>query len=179
MKGLNRIHDVSEERSMLRRKVLSILLALGFGGALLLSIMLVVFGSFFASALADWLGAPELDNLVGWLFWPASLFLVALAVALLYWLGPCLSRPFRWVTPGASVFAAGWLIASAVFGVYISNVGDFNRTYGTLAAFILALVWIYWSCLLALAGAQLNALLEKSDAGRAPAREPGGTRAQS
>jgi membrane protein len=114
------------------------------------------------------------------MLWPLSLCLVVLAVALLYWVAPCREQPFRWVIPGALAFAVGWVAASVAFSLYVSNFGSYNRTYGSLSAVIILLVWLYWSCLLLLLGGQLNAVLERKErqGSSGPRRRPGGSKAQ-
>ena len=68
----------------------------------------------------------ELQDLLGVLAWPLSVLLVVAAVALLYWLGPAGETEFKWVTPGAAVFAVGWLLASFGFALYVANIGSYN-----------------------------------------------------
>ena len=63
------------------------------------------------------------------LAWPLAVALLALAAAVLYWLGPDRGQPFRWVTPGAILFALGWVGASIVASLYLENAARFNRTY--------------------------------------------------
>src|SRR5436309_3550388 len=98
--------------------------------------------------------------------WPAALLVVALAAAILYWKGPDRDEPFRWVTPGAVLFAAGWVAASIAASIYLSQAEPANRTYGLIAAVIAAIVWLYWSNLLFLAGAVLNARVEDARTSR-------------
>ena len=65
--------------------------------------------------------------------------------------------------------------------VYIANFGSFNRTYGTILAFIFLLVWLYWSDLLLLVGEQINLLLERQEGHEEEPKSVsprGGTKAQ-
>jgi membrane protein len=161
IKGLNRIYDRKETRGMLPRKLLSIGLAIVFSSLLLASVILVGTGELIASTTSDELGAGgAVESIIAVLAWPLAILLVVIAVALLYWLGPAGDKQFRWVTPGAAIFALGWLVASAVFALYISNFSTYNATYGSLGAVIILLVWFHWSNFLLLMGAQVNALIE-------------------
>jgi membrane protein len=161
MKGLNRIFKAEERRGMVRRRLIAMGLALGLGALVVGATMLVVFRGALAEVFQEATGsraAAEFTAAV--LSWPLALIIFTLAAAVLYWLGPDRDQPFRWVTPGAIVFAIGWVVASIIASVYLANAGSFNRTYGLIVAVIAAIVWLYWSNLLFLAGAVLNAQVE-------------------
>jgi membrane protein len=161
MKALNRISKLEEKRGMIKRRLLAMALALGLGALLISATLLIIFRGAFADALQEATGsraAAEFTAAV--LSWPLALMIFALAAAVLYWLGPDRDQPFRWVTPGAVLFAIGWALASIIISVYLTNAGSFNRTYGLIVAVLAAIVWLYWSNLLFLAGAVLNARVE-------------------
>ena len=166
MKGLNRIFRVEELRGMVRRRLLAMSLAVGLGAILIGATMLIMFPGAFADALQDTTGSRVVAEFaVAVLAWPLAIALLALAAAVLYWLGPDRDQPVRWVTPGAVLFALGWVVASIVVSLYLENAGPFNRTYGLITAIITAIVWLYWSNLLLLAGAVLNVEVENVKTG--------------
>jgi membrane protein len=161
MKGLNRISKAEERRGMVRRRLLAMSLALGLGALLIGATTLIVFRGAFADALHDATGLRVISELaVAVLAWPLALALLALVAAILYWLGPDRDQSFRWVTPGAVLFALGWVVASIIASLYLQNAGPVNRTYGLITAVIATIVWLYWSNLLFLAGAVLNVQVE-------------------
>ncbi|MDX6741691.1 YihY/virulence factor BrkB family protein [Actinocorallia sp. A-T 12471] len=96
--------------------------------------------------------------------WPVLVVGVSLMIALLYWAAPNAKQGFRWVTPGGILATVLWLAASAGFGVYVANFGSYNKTYGSLAAVIVFLVWLWITNLAILLGAELNAELERGRA---------------
>jgi membrane protein len=60
-----------------------------------------------------------------------------------------------------SLFATTvWLLASAAFSLYVSNFAHYDRTYGSLGAVIILLLWLYISFYIVLLGAEINAELE-------------------
>jgi len=68
-----------------------------------------------------------------------------------------------------------WIVASAVFGVYVANFGSYNKTYGSLGAIVIFLVWLWLTNLAILFGAELNAEIERGrqiEAGQPEKREP-------
>jgi membrane protein len=94
--------------------------------------------------------------------WPMMLFLVITLFAILYYAAPNVQlHRFRWLTPGGVLAVVVWLIASAAFAFYVANFGSYNKTYGTLGAIIILLVWLWISNLSILVGAEFNAELER------------------
>jgi len=162
MKALNRAYDVQEDRGFVRRKLVALGLTLLFGGLMLGAAMLVATGGLIAGGLGEALGWEEqVVRLWNWLTLPAALLLVTVAVALLYWLAPNTGHQFRWITPGAALFTVGWVIASLAFAYYVANFASYNRTYGSIGAVIILLVWLYWTNFLLLVGGELNAVLAR------------------
>ena len=95
--------------------------------------------------------------------WPVMAFVFLLMIAVLYYASPNVKlRGFRWVTPGSLVAIVAWIVASALFALYVSNFGSYDKTYGTLGGLIALLVWFWISNLAILFGHQLNAERERS-----------------
>jgi membrane protein len=83
-------------------------------------------------------------------------------VAGLYYVAPNVRQPrFRWVSPGGVVAVLAWILASAGFGLYVSNFGSYGKTYGALGSVITLLVWMWISNLALLFGAELDSELER------------------
>jgi membrane protein len=108
--------------------------------------------------------------------WPVLVILVSLLFAILYWAGPNARHGgFRWITPGSLLAVLLWLVASAGFALYVANFGSYNKTYGSLAAVIVFLVWMWISNLAILLGAEFDAELQRGRAivaGHQPNDEP-------
>jgi membrane protein len=82
-------------------------------------------------------------------------------IAVLYKAGPNRDDPeWRWVSVGSIVAMTLWLVASVLFRVYVANFASYNETYGSLAAVVILLFWLYITCFVVLLGAEINAELE-------------------
>ncbi len=93
--------------------------------------------------------------------WPVVLFLVVLGLGGLYKLAPNRSRHMtRWVSPGAVLAAAAWVLATFGLSFGVNNFGDFGATYGTLAGLVVLMLWFFLSGLIVLVGAEVNSELE-------------------
>jgi membrane protein len=108
--------------------------------------------------------------------WPLLIIVVSFMFSILYYASPNVRQPgFRWVTPGGIFAVVTWIVASAVFGVYIANFGSYNKTYGSLGAIVIFLVWLWLTNLAILFGAELNAEIERGrqiEAGQPEEQEP-------
>ena len=94
--------------------------------------------------------------------WPVLLGLAALVVAILYYATPNVKQPkFRWISVGAAVAIITWVLASALFGLYVSLFSNYNKAYGSLAGVIIFLLWLWITNLALLFGAELNAEIER------------------
>ena len=68
---------------------------------------------------------------------------------------------FRWVSLGALLAIVTWAAASVLFGLYVANFSNYNKTYGTFAGVIIFLLWLWITNLALLFGAELDAELER------------------
>lgn len=166
MKAVNRAYDCNEARPFARRYGLSVGLTLLAGTFILVAFSVLVIGQFAIEGLVDRAGFGNAGRwLVSLARWPIALALLMGAMAFVYWAAPNLALPFRWVSPGAVVFAIVWLLATFGLGIYVANFGSYNATYGTLGGVIVLLLWFYITSYLMLVGAELNALLYRRERG--------------
>ena len=162
-RALNLVFDADNGRSFLRRKATDI--ASTF--VLMVLILLTLTLTFVGGALADQIfGAFGLGSTAAsaWriLRWPAALAVALLVFSFIYYVTPDVKqRSFRWVTPGAVVAVAVWLLASAAFSFYLSRFAGINATYGSFAAAIILIVWLWLTNVALLFGAELNAEIER------------------
>jgi membrane protein len=108
--------------------------------------------------------------------WPVIVLIVITMLGVLYYGAPNVRQPgFRWITPGGLVGVSVWILASAGFALYVANFGSYNKTYGSLGAVVIFLVWLWLTNIAILFGAELNAEAERGrqiEAGQPPDREP-------
>jgi membrane protein len=108
--------------------------------------------------------------------WPVIVILISLLFAMLYWAAPNAKHGgFKWVTPGSLLAVLIWIAVSALFAVYVANFSSYNKTYGSLAAIIVFLVWLWITNLAILIGAEFDAEMQRERAivaGHAPDDEP-------
>ncbi|MEA2459551.1 MAG: rane protein [Thermoleophilaceae bacterium] len=163
MRACNAIYEVKEGRPFWKLRPLQV--AITLTGVLLLSLVsiAVVVSGPIAKAVGSALGLGDTAVTVwGIAKWPVMLVVVMGMIAGLYYVAPNVRQPkLRWVSPGGVVAVLAWVAASAGFGIYVSNFGSYNKTYGTLGGVITFLVWMWISNLALLFGAELDSELER------------------
>jgi membrane protein len=158
--ALNRAYDVQETRPFWKVRGIAILMTLGLSVLILIGVLLLVLGPQIGEAIANVFGLERTFLLVWEVArWPVALFFMMFTVALLYYFAPDVDQPFRWITPGGLIGVVLWVLASVGFNFYVSNFGSYNKTYGSIGAVIVLLLYLYISSLTILFGATLNATL--------------------
>jgi len=160
--ALNVAYDEVEKRSFFKLLMVSMTFTLGAVIFMILVLNVVIGVPLLLNYLPlGPLGSVLLSILPGILLLAVATF----GIALLYRFGPSRTpAQWRWVTPGSVATAFVWLIGSALFSWYLANWGDYSGTYGSLGAAIGAMMWIYVSLWIVLAGAELNAEIEHQTA---------------
>jgi membrane protein len=169
MKASNAIYDVPEGRPVWKTLPIRIGLTLLTGVLLTVSALMVVFTGKLADQLGHGLGIGS-AAVTGWNIakWPVLVVIISLLFALLYWASPNVKHGgFRWVSPGGLLAVVIWLLASGAFAFYVANFSSYNKTYGSLAAVIVFLIWLWISNIAILLGAEFDAELQRSRAIRA------------
>ncbi|MEA2481091.1 MAG: rane protein, partial [Thermoleophilaceae bacterium] len=108
---------------------------------------------------------------------PVILAVVSFMIAFLYWAAPNVKQPgFKFISPGGVVALVIWILASALFALYLATFASYSKTYGPLGGVVAFLVWVWITNLAILFGAEFNAELQRSqqrEAGQsAPLDEP-------
>lgn len=157
--ALSIVHDEREERSFIKLNALSLLAT-----TLLVVGMVVLIG--LIAVLPAVLGAIGLGSTARMVVqisrWPLAILLVLAALAMLYRLGPDRDQPkWKWVTPGSIVATVLWVLASVGLSIYVSSFASINKTYGSVGAVVVLMLWLLVSAYAVLIGAELNAELER------------------
>jgi membrane protein len=162
-RAMNSIYEVKEGRPFWKLRPVQVVITLV--AVLLISLVLiaVVVSGPIAEAVGGALGLGDTAVSVwGIAKWPVLLVVLMGLVAGFYYVAPNVRQPrLRWVSPGGIVAVLTWILASAGFGLYVSNFGSYGKTYGALGSVITFLVWMWISNLALLFGGELDSELER------------------
>lgn len=161
LKGLNRAYKVDETRSFIYTRILSVIMVFVNTFMLFLSINLIVFGKLIVNFLTHYVGISHAFGLtLLTLRWPVSFILLYAMAFINYYILPDLkgeeSLKRKSALPGTLFFCVFWLVGSWAFSIYINNFHTYNKVYGTIGAFAVLMVWLYYSSFLLLIGAEIN-----------------------
>lgn len=171
MKAMNKLYEVKEGRPFWKVRLTAIALVITLSLLILLALALLMFGAKIGNLIAArFYFGPFFGIAWNLMLIPVILFLLALAVAIVYVFTPDVEQKWKWITPG-SVFAIPcWILVSLAFSFYINNFSSYDKTYGSLGAVIILLLWLYISGFVILVGAVVNAVIEHSSK---EGKEPG------
>jgi len=151
-------------RSFLHGRLVSLMMMIGVGGLLVLSAVATAALAFIHSEANSFSTGLATGNLMMsgavWrvVFGIVGLMLTISLFALVYKVMPNTPVTVREALPGALIAGVSWELAKYVFSWFLAEV-PYEGLYGSLAAVLAALTWIYISNLLMLFGAQMTALL--------------------
>lgn len=158
MEALNVAYDVREQRPFWKTRPLAIGLTFLIGILLVIALALMLVGPNFGGWLAAKVGLGyAFATLWPYLRWSIAIGFTVLSIELIYFLAPNVRQSFRKTLPGAAIAVGCWIVLSWALGVYFQHFAKLNKTYGTLAAAIALMVWLYWSAFAVILGAEINA----------------------
>jgi len=157
MRALNRVHDVQEDRSALRRALVSVALAVAVGACLVGAILLLIVAPRANGAL---------HVLLSILRWVVAPLMLVLAVGLLVRFAPAQKPEARWASAGSLLVIVSWIVATILFKLWVTYVADFKTAIGTLTCLLLLTTYFFVSSAIFLVGAELDELLRKETRGR-------------
>src|SRR3954466_9267734 len=163
MRASNAIYETPEGRPVWKLRPLQVLVTLVMTLLFALVLVAIVVSGPLAEAIGDKIGLGHTAVTVwGIAKWPVLAFVVSLMLATLYYAAPNAKLPkFQWISPGAVVALAVWIIASVGFFFYANHFDSYNKAYGTLGGAITLLIWLWLSNVALLFGQELNAEVER------------------
>lgn len=161
LKGLNRAYKVEETRNFVYTRILSLLMVFVDTMVLFLTINLIVFGKVIISFLITHFHMSKvLAIILLTLRWPVAFAALYLMAFLSYYILPDLRGNERFkrksAIPGTFFFTIFWLAGSWGFSIYVNNLKTYNMVYGTIGAFAVLMVWLYYTSVLILIGGEIN-----------------------
>lgn len=161
LKGLNRAYKVTETRNLVYTRVLSFIMMLVDVLVTFLAINLIIFGRTIVNFMMNHFNMSDMEAIT-WLIlrWPIAFAALFLMAFLSYYILPDLKGNEKFkrksAIPGTWFFTTFWLVGSWGFSVYVNNLKTYNMVYGTIGAFAVLMVWLYYTSVLILIGGEIN-----------------------
>jgi len=176
MDALNRCYHVKDSRPWWTQRLMAIALTIAISVLTIAALAIVLYGGNIVNFVGSHVGLSSV-SVIAWRIvqWPIALFFVVLSFALLYYWSPDTEQQWLWITPGSVVGVVTWIGASLLFRVYLHFFNSYSKTYGSLGAVIILLLWLYISGMAVLLGGEINSEIENAAAkrGHPEAKEAG------
>ncbi len=161
LKGLNRAYKVEETRNFVYTRALALLMVFVDTMVLFLTINLIIFGKVIINFLVTHFHMSKVVAItLLTLRWPIAFAALFLMAFLSYYILPDLRGNERYkrksAIPGTFFFTTFWLVGSWGFSIYVNNLRTYNMVYGTIGAFAVLMVWLYYTSVLMLIGGEIN-----------------------
>ncbi|HBG3187835.1 TPA: YihY/virulence factor BrkB family protein [Staphylococcus aureus] len=162
MNSFNVAYDVEDSRNGIVLKLLSVVFTVVMGVVFVVALALPTLGSVISHFLFGPLG---FDKQVKWIFnlirIVLPIIIIFIVFIVLYSVAPNVKTKLKSVLPGAVFTSIIWLAGSFGFGWYISNFGNYSKTYGSIAGIIILLLWLYITSFIIIVGAEINAIIHQ------------------
>lgn len=158
--GLNSVYKTTEKRGYVQLRATAVFYTVGFIAALVVVLLLMVFGNMILNLLMTYIPAlGSLANAVRVIRWLVSFGFLMIFFMFLYTVIPERKTKFRNELPGAVVSAVGWVGFSALYSLYMDMFASRSNIYGSLAAIVFFLLWLYICMIILFVGAEINDIL--------------------
>jgi membrane protein len=160
IKGLNKAYGVSESRSFIKVRIISILCTLGMAIIILIMLFLLILGSIIWNYTAHKLGSSNEFSAI----WTAIRYFTFIATAIfifivLYRYAPCKRLAWLKVLPGSLFATLSLILVSLAFAYYVNNFANYSVIYGSIGAIIVLLTWLFLIAIIVILGGEINASL--------------------
>ena len=160
MRGLDVAYHVKENRSFIRKLIMSIFFAIILLLMISLSMIVLVAGGKIIELIIyvfpEYEGFEFMTNILRFALPVIPMLFV---LTLLFMFVPNQKVKFREAIPGALFRLVAWMVVSAIFSLYVSTMGNYSVLYGSLGAIIVLMLWFYLIGIIFVMGGELNALL--------------------
>ncbi|MFD1257748.1 YihY/virulence factor BrkB family protein [Mucilaginibacter terrae] len=164
MQAFNKSSLIVENRTWLKRRLISIGLTIVISFSLFLAITILIAGQ----ALLNFLKSHVFEKWAFWLWliaatkWIVVILIFFVVVSLLYRYGPAHKNRWKFSSPGSILATALAVLTSLGFSYYINNFSSYNKVYGSIGTLLVMMIWLYLNSLIILIGFELNASVDLS-----------------
>jgi len=171
MKGLNRAYGLTETRSFIHTRILSVVMLFINAFLLFICTNLIVFGKVIIEFIIVFLNIHSIavpQEIINWVLvtrWPVSFIALYIMTFINYYFLPCITKQNKYrrrsILAGTLFFSVFWLLGSWLFSVYLDNLNTYNKVYGTIGAVAILMVWLYYTSIVLLIGGEMNSQVYK------------------
>ena len=164
MWALNIAYEREEGRGFVKRRLIALWMVVFALIGFMLSFGVLILGPHLSTWIGDAAHARTPVKIAWYIAeWPLLVVGLLLVFAALMYYGPNVEHPrWKFLSFGAIFALVVWLVASGAFAFYASHFSSYNKTWGSLAAVVVMLTWLWLSSVALLLGAEINSEAERS-----------------
>lgn len=156
--GINIAYNEEDNRNIIKKNAITLVFTLGVIFIGLISLLIVIFFPIFIGKIGF---SETAESVIGWSRWLVLGFILVFMLSMLYKIAPHRDNPeFKWVSWGAIIGAVLCVVGSVLFSWYVNNFGSYSDLYGSLAAVVILLLWLFLTAFIVLLGAEINSEME-------------------
>lgn len=160
--SLNVSYGVQETRNFVEMRVIGMIYTIMLTLAIVVALALPPMGMRFFEFLGRYVDLTFINiDLIQWSRWVFVIVFLSLIVSSIYYFMPNVKMRYREVLPGTAFAIASWMLISIGFSYFINNFGRFSIVYGSLAAMIIFMIWLYLTGTILMAGGEINYVLRE------------------
>jgi len=157
--ALNRAYGIENSRGFIKKRILSMAYTLLVAFSIVLALTIPNIGMDLILRISKYIGLTDFFiTLWYYLKWVFIILILFLVIGSLYYVAPNKKLIFYEVVPGTIFAIFGWIVISLGFSYFVNNFRNYAIIYGSLAAVIVLMVWLYLSGLILVIGGEINSV---------------------
>lgn len=156
--GFNATYHLTDKRTFLQLRVLSMILTFVLALLLILTIVFLIFSQGFMDNLVkeNYLHQYAADIII-YGKWALLVLVLFIGISILYYYGPADKKGWRFLSLGSLIATLLSVCTSVAFSYYVNNFAQYNKLYGSIGTLLVILLWMYFNSIILLLGFELNA----------------------
>lgn len=157
IKSINKAYNLKENRSFIKRSIISMLGILALASIIILVLTMLVFGNVINHYIKNTNQLYRIVFILWYIFRYAFIFIIMIFIFVsIYRLAPAKKLTWKEVIPGAVFSTIGWVLVSFGFSYYIDNFNNYSRFYGSLGAVFILMTWLFLISMIFILGVEIN-----------------------
>ena len=155
--AFNASYHINESRSLIKQRVLSLMITMILSILVFISIILIIFNQSITHYIIEHgLIKVNIQNIILIGQWIIMITMLFFGISIVFYLAPAIKSKWKIISAG-SIFSTVFIIMTSVlFSYYVDNFSQYNKIYGSIGTLIIILLWIYFNCITLLIGFELN-----------------------
>ncbi len=155
----NSLYDIKNS-SYLRRRIKALFLILLLIVLFIFMISFLTYGNQLFTYILKSVSYGPVNEVLYYFFafikWPIAMFIIYLAMKLIYVLSPDGKIYSSTTSTGALFSTIGFTVATAIFSFYVNNFSTYDIYYGSIATIVTLMIWIYILSFILVIGIAIN-----------------------